>query len=60
MNKHLIPKAEFAALLGSANQDNASKMGDRFFKAKGMKRPLHDYVFAFVTAHPEQFSAPDK
>jgi hypothetical protein len=40
--------------------DYFDKVGARFLKAKGMKRPLHDYVFAFLTAHPEQFSAPGK
>ncbi len=40
--------------------DYFDKVGDKFLKAKGMKRPLHDYVFSFVTAHPEQFCAPGK
>ena len=40
--------------------DYFDKMGARFLTGKGMKRPLHDYVFAYVTAHPEDFCAPDK
>jgi hypothetical protein len=31
------------------------KVADRFVTGKGMKRPLHEYVFAHVTAHPEDF-----
>jgi hypothetical protein len=40
--------------------DYFDKMGARFLTGKGMKRPLHDYVFAYVTAHPEDFCTPDK
>jgi len=31
-----------------------------FVVGKGMKRPLHDYVFAYVTAHPEDFCTSGK
>lgn len=30
-------------------------VGEKFSTGKGMKRPLHDYVFAYVVAHPEDF-----
>jgi hypothetical protein len=35
--------------------DYFDEVGDRFVTGKGIKRPLHEYVFAYVTAHPEDF-----
>lgn len=40
--------------------DYFDKVGEKFVTGKGMKRPLHDYVFAYVTTHPQEFCAPDK
>ena len=35
--------------------DYFEKIADRFVTGKGMKRPLYDYIFEYVTAHPEDF-----
>lgn len=35
--------------------DYFDKMGEKFLTGKGMKRPLHEYVYAYITAHPEDF-----
>jgi hypothetical protein len=31
------------------------EVGDKFVTGKGMQRPLYEYVFTYVTAHPEDF-----
>ncbi len=40
--------------------DYFDKMGEKFLTGKGMKRPLHHYVYAYVTAHPEDFCVAGK
>ncbi len=40
--------------------DYFDKIANKFVTGKGMKKPLQDYVFAYVTAHPEDFVAPDQ
>jgi hypothetical protein len=32
------------------------KAADKFVTGKTMKQPLRDYIFAYITAHPEDFS----
>ncbi len=34
------------------------KAADKFVTGKGMRRPLRDYIFDYVTAHPEDFTTP--
>jgi hypothetical protein len=36
-------------------RDYFDEVGAKFVTGKGMKRPLHEYIFAYVTVHPEGF-----
>jgi hypothetical protein len=48
---------DMLAALRKQPDDYFEKVADRFVTGKGMKRPLRDYVFEYVTTHPEEFSS---
>jgi hypothetical protein len=47
---------DFMAAYGKLPDDYFDKIADKFVAGTGMKRPLRDYIFEYVTAHPEDFS----
>ncbi len=46
----------FSAVCKQAD-DYFERTGEKILTGKGMKRQLHDYVFDYVVAHPEDFSS---
>ena len=47
---------DMLAALRKQPDDYFDKAADKFVTGKGMKRPLRDCIFEYVSAHPEDFS----
>ena len=47
---------DFMAAYGKLPDDYFDKIAEKFTTGMTMKRPLRNYIFEYVTAHPEDFS----
>ena len=47
---------DFLAAYRKLPDDYFDKIADKFVTGKAMKRPVRDYIFEYVTTHPEDFS----